>query len=374
LINNAFKNACEKDSEVNNVVSAVQEFPEILQMHIKEIGATCPKLISIRWISIFGIIDFVQTHAATKTFIFLPENYDDFAEVTTIFRALIEIFEDSKTSLATVFPVLTNARFALHELLEKGNNLALKFIESLSHYTIGSKRSGIWALAYLFTPNGRNTAQSRLNDPQKEIKYQGFVKEFYVKRKAPLDAIDEGIQQLTTPTIDSLLEDDDGLSFGDPPQIDLTKHLAPTEGEDLADPEPTSLQELEDQLTCDDDPLTVAATEYLKDSLSSLGCGPARIAMDVKTFKEFVLYNKSPLTIVENLRGHKRYDFLQVRAGIPEWRFLADLALRLEACPPSEASCERTISSQRLILTCHNLRSDKKLLEARLTFMKGFEK
>ncbi len=58
-------------------------------------------------------------------------------------------------------------------------------------------------------------------------------------------------------------------------------------------------------------------------------------------------------------------------SGIPGMRFIADLALRLEACACSEASCERCISAQRLVLTSHTLRSDKGLLEARLRLMKS---
>ena len=48
---------------------------------------------------------------------------------------------------------------------------------------------------------------------------------------------------------------------------------------------------------------------------------------------------------------------------------LAKLAQRLHASPCSEASCERTISKQRLIYTARRKRSNRDLLDARLTIL-----
>ena len=46
--------------------------------------------------------------------------------------------------------------------------------------------------------------------------------------------------------------------------------------------------------------------------------------------------------------------------------YLAELALRFQVTGCSEASCERTISAQRLIYTDRRLNSSQELLESRL--------
>ena len=62
------------------------------------------------------------------------------------------------------------------------------------------------------------------------------------------------------------------------------------------------------------------------------------------------------------------YSWFQIRS-LDNWGFFADIALRLVCSPCSEASCERTISAQRLILTSRRYNSQKRLLDARLTLM-----
>ena len=49
-----------------------------------------------------------------------------------------------------------------------------------------------------------------------------------------------------------------------------------------------------------------------------------------------------------------------------KWMYLAELALRFQVTGCSEASCERTISAQRLIYTDRRLNSSQELLESRL--------
>jgi hypothetical protein len=356
------------------IVFQIRSFTDILLSKIKEIGATCPRLCETRWISIFSIIDFVKTHPSSHRFIVLPELYEDFCSIVIIFQALIEIFEDPKTPLASVFPIIKSALNALHELEIKGNSIAGQFIDPLSNYTISSKTAGVWALSYLFTPKGRKEAQNRLNSPQEPIEYEGFVKQFYVKSHQDKDAIEEGIEELTSNPMNEVLDDENPIAFGQHPEVDITPYLAPPNDPEEQPPQEPSIEEEAAELNSNKDALTLLAYAYLREGVQKVGCPEARVDKDEKTFKEFVLFNKSELTIVTNQVGHQRYDFANARINAPKWRFIADVALRLEACTASEASCERTISSQRLLLTCHNLRSDKRLLEARLTFMKGFEK
>jgi hypothetical protein len=119
------------------IASQIRKFPNILRDHIKEIGATCPYLCETRWISMWSIISFVDTHPKAVAFLAIPEHYEEFRDITLIFQALIEIFEDSKTPLATVFHVLQNALNAFHELSENGSTLALEALGPLQNYPVG---------------------------------------------------------------------------------------------------------------------------------------------------------------------------------------------------------------------------------------------
>ena len=55
----------------------------------------------------------------------------------------------------------------------------------------------------------------------------------------------------------------------------------------------------------------------------------------------------------------------------PLWNTIAEIAVRLFCSPCSEASCERTISTQRLVLTARRMSSKKELFDARLTLLLG---
>jgi hypothetical protein len=70
--------------------------------------------------------------------------------------------------------------------------------------------------------------------------------------------------------------------------------------------------------------------------------------------------NLSPL-------NEKRFNWLALRAQGGESWPLADIALRIEPTPCAEASCERVISAQRLLLTSKRMRTNPDLLNARLT-------
>ena len=65
----------------------------------------------------------------------------------------------------------------------------------MERYTLESKDKGIWALAYMFTPKGREETKHLLNDPNYHATHR-IVKKFYVKKKPIPDAIDDGIDTL----------------------------------------------------------------------------------------------------------------------------------------------------------------------------------
>ena len=65
------------------------------------------------------------------------------------------------------------------------------------------------------------------------------------------------------------------------------------------------------------------------------------------------------------------YFWLNVKGKDAAWKVICEIAMRLHATPCSEASCERTISTQRIVLTARRMSSKKQLLDARLTLLRG---
>ena len=63
------------------------------------------------------------------------------------------------------------------------------------------------------------------------------------------------------------------------------------------------------------------------------------------------------------------FSWAQIKAQLPDYSPIADVALRLHATGLSEASCERTISQQKLIYTAKRRNTKRDLLDARLKIM-----
>ena len=83
---------------------------------------------------------------------------------------------------------------------------------------------------------------------------------------------------------------------------------------------------------------------------------------DINPFQEYLV--DSPIG----------YSWTQIRANVPDFSSIANVALKLHCAALSEASCERTISAQRLINNARRRSSNTLTLEARLTIMRSDSK
>lgn len=86
-------------------------------------------------------------------------------------------------------------------------------------------------------------------------------------------------------------------------------------------------------------------------------------------FNSFVENAKDPYK--EQCLKNGDYFWQHIRGINPIWDTLGEIAMRLHCSPCSEASCERTISMQRIVLTARRMSSKKDLLDARLTLLRG---
>ena len=115
------------------------------------------------------------------------------------------------------------------------------------------------------------------------------------------------------------------------------------------------------------------AFNYLEEALLILGASDGQRSTAKACFLGWIENNKHPFEVIENAHHRPCYDFGIVRARRDDWSYIADIGLRLRYCACSEASCERMISAQRLLLSAQTLRRKDETISARLILMKGFE-
>ena len=65
------------------------------------------------------------------------------------------------------------------------------------------------------------------------------------------------------------------------------------------------------------------------------------------------------------------YSWPQIKVSFPAYKGIANVALKLHNSGISEASCERTISSQKLIYNARRRHCKKHTLDARLILMRA---
>ena len=105
--------------------------------------------------------------------------------------------------------------------------------------------------------------------------------------------------------------------------------------------------------------------------LRNWGVAEKSIQTVITVFNDYIRSRKDPFPDQHLSCGDYIWDEIQERDII--WRYLGEVALRLHCSPCSEASCERTISTQRLLYTARRISSKKQLIDARLKIMRGLD-
>ena len=108
------------------------------------------------------------------------------------------------------------------------------------------------------------------------------------------------------------------------------------------------------------------AQVYLRQVLTNWGIAPVSRQRVIDTFNSFIS-DKNDIFKGQKLENGD-YFWQHIRQISPIWDTLGEIACRLHCSPCSEASCERTISMQRLVLTARRMSSKKELLDAISSF------
>ena len=364
-IQNAFSNAISKNEELNEISDHIHHLSEIFIEKESEIGSKCPQHISTRWIYDYDICNFIKKHyEKCKIITPIRDELSQFHSIATIFKALSLIFEDPKTPLSSAYPILQKAAYVLEELSET-IPIAKDFWRSFIHYTIQSSDRPLWHLAYIFSLKGHEEYLKILQNPYQTIQKKGFIKDFYVGSKITEVSEKEIDEEIIDQYIENLI--DSGEAEFIPPPNDINKYIPDIENDnDEYDSDEVSRPLTEEELadTTNDRPLT-QIIKTLKIYLIRIGCPEDELQQSIDFFRKYIVTPINDMGI--SAFDDRRLNWLSFRNESKTGQWVADLACRFEPSTCGEASCERTISIQRLIMGSRSLRSQPRLLNARLT-------
>ena len=403
-IHNCYKSAYSHNEELKQVVDYIRGIAIECRANINHVLDICPSVQLTRWVIDYDICCFIINHAPRiqKFRDIETEPLLQLKEVLSILKSLINIFENEKTPHFRAFRTIEEAIGAL-ESLEEENPYALCIKMQLYKYTIGSKDAGLWMLSYILTPSGRNDFSKRVNKRTlpKNKDFKSFFSPGKIKQLEDIDAITEAsleafkIEENDEESIDSSKylksakerkkrrrrtkeKEDEGEND------DKDEEHKEEEGKGEEEEEEKEEEEEEEQgeEANDDDDESEASTiknsdrlclnqaqNYLVETLEHWGISERSRTMVMEEFNSFVQNNED--VYADQTLSNGDYFWENIKFKNPIWDTISEIAMRLHCSPCSEASCERTISSQRLVLTARRMNSKKQLLDARLTLLRG---
>ena len=280
------------------------------------------------------------------------------------FQELIKIFEDPNTPIGSAYIIIMHAIYALEELSE--TNIYADILKRyLSQYTIESEEvNGPLMTSFILTPKDHDYFYNKLLNPYAQETRTGFIKDFYVKKSPIADEIDEAIANLTEEGINAILgKVEEDVNPEQEKDETVRTEQSDNERHEMTRTDPVFGIQIEVDYRKG---LLQPIFSFIKNWAEQFLMDSNKLLHFYSTFHEYTI---SPLDNLPKIRD-KYCDWLNVRAN-PQLELVSDLALRFQSCGSSEAACERSISAQRLILTSRRMRSNKDLLDARLTLLKS---
>jgi hypothetical protein len=226
-------------------------------------------------------------------------------------------------------------------------------------YTISLVDGPLWLFTYIFTPIGHEDIRERLNNPSIQRQTKGFLKEFYVPNA---DEDESELFDVLDEAVDTAVNED--IVANNLPIENAAEPFSQTDLENLVARNKRDLPLLDAFNSSDTRPPIAKLEDIFLQLLPRTKCDPNNTSMYLDYFRKYLAsdYRRVDLSPLDC----KRFNWVTLRAkGEEKWP-LADLAMRIEPNPCAEASCERVISVQRLLLTSKRMRTNPDLLDARL--------
>ena len=365
-VHNSYKRVVEQNQELSEIVKELHRLSKLGIERQNEIGSICPQHINTRWANDYDIVKFLIDHQDKILKIEPKMQIDEFIEiekVLKVYKCLITKFENPKTLFSTAFLLLERAIRCLYELestycVPFGRELS----NSLSKYTLEAKDGGIWALAYSFTPEGREDFRKRIIkrcNPKEENYLQYFNLENYTQFN---EDIDTQITEVEIPQGEEILMTNEG---------DIVTDLNAESNDENTD----SDDEFESDVSDDSEVLPedsklfnqnhhVAAKNYLEIIITRRKMTGIQKQNSIDAYNSYIDSPEDPYKRYHVYKSSD-YSWIQIRSAFNEMDIIADIAMRLLSAVLSEASCERAISKQRIIHTNRRMRSKSDLLDAR---------
>ena len=380
-INNCYKCSYSHNEHLKQAVDYMRQIAVECRDNICYVLDICPSIQLTRWVIDYDICCFIINHVQRiqKFRKVDMEPLLQLKEVLSVLKSLINIFENEKTPHFRAFRTIEEAIDAF-EALEDENPFAICIKNQLYKYTIGSKDAGLWMLSYILTPAGRNDFSQRINKRTlpKNKDFKSFFSPGKIKELEDIDAISEA--SLECFTIDAHnTESIDSAKYLTPPKEKKEERRKANEEEESGErkgivvveeeEEETDDEESEEAIKNSDRLCLYQAQSYLSETLEHWGISEKSKSMVMEEFNSFVRNNEDIYS--DQILSCGDYFWENIKFKNPIWNIISEIAMRLHCSPCSEASCERTISSQRLVLTARRMNSKKQLLDARLTLLRG---
>ena len=414
-INNAYKRAYNWTVDLLLTVDNMRDISEECRKRPQDVLGVCPKVQPTRWIVDYDICSFIIEH---NQLIQRFKKFDlnkllDLQKVLSILKSLTNIFEDPKTPHFKAFRILEDAIGALEDL-EDEVEYAKDVKTQLINYVQNSEDAGIWMLSYLLTPKGREDFHDRISKkkfpPKPNYKAKFVVSKSHTKEDIeeliemsldnvhippqPIDYSND-FRQILEPKNEEEEEEheeEDNLPWElieeeeeDIMELDkkIEKEINEEEEkedkkEDEKEPEfsydPSSENEVDENPPEDPEMkkrmLIYPAQRFLETTLRNWGIAPLSCQRTMNAFNSYIKSSDDPFKDQRLENGDYYWEHIKGSSN-PIWETIAEIAMRLHCASCSEASCERTISLQRLVLTARRMSSKKDLLDARLTLLRG---
>lgn len=412
-VNNAYKMVVNQNDDIRELVEEARSFAIFCKDHKEEIGATCPSFVSTRWIYDYDLVNFFLEHEekikeiAPKNM--FPEKVKIIYPILKIFKTLIRIFEDSHTPFHRGFVYLERARTNFQELDDQHNPFSLMFWESLSKYTIHSYEGGLWVLAYLLTAQGQEDFFQRSHKLMDDKPVNALNVE-KMKSRVPVDELEQTTEDMIANYIENNLaqeeepeipndsvepqdfsnESDQGQNADTSdhtttqPNVICQNHNRPNSITISAENIDTYFRKIigisADSDSSDEDFIPTvdeenfefnsylnSAKNWLLQYLQNINYSKKSIEIILREFNTYLdLQKPFKLYRTETKVG---FAWSQIEKDFPKFSPIAKIARRLHSSCLSEASCERSISQQRMIFASRRRNSNRDLLDARLSII-----
>ena len=368
LMNNIYeawiKGSMNKD--LDQFVTGIRNISQILRHSGDKDLKVCPSHVTTRWLYDANIIRFI-TDNRTKVREYLIRQGIEFdwtpftlyGRLIYMLRAITDDFESANVPASMVWPKIftlcsdllaeRDKISASHRATER-KRIVASLVSLLNNRFL---KEGIFCLAFILTPLGRLWIKQL---PER----RGFpvtnTYQFREQHNSDIDAFDREVEALLNSQSDQ--QSADALATDQQPEVppDEETYVFPSAAVHFGNWRTMTTEVMKEisQIV-----ITTKDEDY-----------QTRRQNLTAAFQAFISSAHSPLTDALEIIPHRNLYNWETISEHESYKDLADVALRLQPTPASEASAERAISLQRLVMVARRNQALQELVDARIALMR----